>query len=188
MVILIGGVGCTGKTVMAQRLLEKYKVPYLSIDHIKMGLIRGNKYCDFSATDSDDELTGKLWPIVKGIIKTNIENGQNIIIEGCYIPPEYISDFEPRYLEHIIALHIGFSINYIKKYFVSGIIKHISDIELKECDDYINPDNFISLHAHLKELCCKHNAIFFEIDDNYIGEMEIIHKWIDEQVSAKGLL
>ena len=72
MVILIGGVSCTGKTVMAQRLLEKYKIPYLSIDHVKMGLIRGNNYCDFSATDSDDELTGKLWPIVKGIIKTNI--------------------------------------------------------------------------------------------------------------------
>jgi hypothetical protein len=80
MVILIGGVSCTGKTVMAQKLLEKYKIPYLSIDHVKMGLIRGSKYCDFSATDGDDELTNKLWPIVKGIIMTNIENGQHIII------------------------------------------------------------------------------------------------------------
>jgi adenylate kinase family enzyme len=42
MVILVGGVSCTGKTVMAQKLLEKYKIPYLSIDHIKMGLIRGS--------------------------------------------------------------------------------------------------------------------------------------------------
>ncbi len=58
MVILVGGISCTGKTVMAQKLLEKYNILYLSIDHIKMGLIRGNKYCDFSATDSDDELTG----------------------------------------------------------------------------------------------------------------------------------
>jgi putative acetyltransferase len=108
MVILIGGVSCTGKTVMAQRLLEKYRIPYLSIDHVKMGLIRGNIYCDFSATDSDDELTGKLWPIVKDIIMTNIENGQHIIIEGCYIPPEHVNDFEPMYLKQIIALYIGF--------------------------------------------------------------------------------
>jgi 2-phosphoglycerate kinase len=185
MVILIGGVSCTGKTVMAQRLLEKYKIPYLSIDHVKMGLIRGNKYCDFSATDSDDELTGKLWPIVKGIIKTNIENGQHIIIEGCYIPPEYISDFEPEYLEQIIALYIGFSKNYLEKHFASGIVGHISEIEQKDCNDYVNPDNFIKLHTQLKELCSKSNATFFEIDDDYIGEMNIIYKWIDEQVKAK---
>lgn len=28
------------KTALAQRLLEEYKYPYLSLDHLKMGLIR----------------------------------------------------------------------------------------------------------------------------------------------------
>lgn len=185
MVILISGVSCTGKTVMAQRLLEKYKIPYLSIDHVKMGLIRGNKYCDFTATDSDDELTGKLWPIVKGIIMTNIENKQNIIIEGCYIPPEHVNDFEPEYLEQIIALYIGFSKDYLEKHFASGIIEHLSEIEQKDCDDYINPNNFINLHTQLKERCARNNATFFEINENYIGEMNVVYKWIDEQVNSK---
>jgi 2-phosphoglycerate kinase len=184
MVILIGGVSCTGKTVMAQKLLEKYKIPYLSIDHVKMGLIRGNKYCDFSATDSDDELTDKLWPLVKGIIMTNIENGQHIIIEGCYLPPEHIWNFEPEYLEQIIALYIGFSNNYLEKHFISGIIEHRSEIENKDCDDYMNRDNFIKLHTKLKELCRKNNAKFFEINDDYKGEMNNVYKWIDEQVAA----
>ena len=112
MIILIGGVSCTGKTLMAQKLLEKYSIPYLSIDHIKMGLIRGNKYCDFSSTDNDKTIAYKLWPVVKGIIMTNIENNQHIIIEGCYIPPEHIKDFEPEYLAEIIAFYIGFSKNY----------------------------------------------------------------------------
>ncbi len=43
MIILIGGSSHTGKTLMAQKLLEKYKFPYLSIDHLKMGLIRSGK-------------------------------------------------------------------------------------------------------------------------------------------------
>lgn len=185
-VILIGGVSCTGKTMMAQKLLEKYKIPYLSIDHIKMGLIRGSKYCDFSATDSDDELTNKLWPIVKGIIMTNIENGQHIIIEGCYLPPEHIGDFNPEYLEQIIALFIGFSKNYLEKYFISGIIEHRSEIEQKDYDDeYMNRDNFIMLHTQYKELCRRNNVDFFEINDNYEEEMNNIHKWIDEQVKTK---
>ncbi|ERK30875.1 2-phosphoglycerate kinase [Clostridium intestinale] len=188
MVILIGGVSCTGKTVMAQKLLEKYKIPYLSIDHIKMGLIRGSKYCDFSATDGDNELTYKLWPIIKGIIMTNIENGQHIIIEGCYLPPEYISDFEPHYLKQIIALYIGFSKDYLEKYFNLGIIDHRSEIEKKEYDDYyMNKDNFIKLHSKVKKLCNENNANFFEINENYIEEISNVYKWIDEQIEAYSL-
>ena len=185
MVILIGGVSCTGKTLMAQKLLEKYKIPYLSIDHIKMGLIRGSKYCDFSATDDDNKLTYKLWPIVKGIIMTNIENGQHIIIEGCYLPPEHINDFDSFYLRHIIALYIGFSEHYLDKHF-NSIIEHRSEIEQKEFDShYMNKDNFIKLHSQVKECCKRHNVKFFEINDNYLEEMNNVYKWIDEQVQLR---
>lgn len=40
MIVIITGASHTGKTVLAQRMLEKYKYPYVSIDHLKMGLIR----------------------------------------------------------------------------------------------------------------------------------------------------
>ena len=43
MIILITGASHTGKTVLAQKLLEKYQYPYLSIDILKMGLIRCRK-------------------------------------------------------------------------------------------------------------------------------------------------
>ena len=186
MVILIGGVSCTGKTLMAQKLLEKYRIPYLSIDHIKMGLIRGNKYCDFSATDSDEIIAYKLWPIIKGIIMTNIENNQHIIIEGCYIPTEHIRDFEPKYLEQIIPFYIGFSRSYIEKCFISGIMAHRSEIELKEYDpDFMRQDKFIMLHKHLKDLCDINNAKFFEIHEDYEDEMVNVYKWVDEQVRTK---
>lgn len=85
MIILIGGASHTGKTLLAQKLLEKYKYPYLSIDHLKMGLIRSGN-TKLSPTSSDQELTAYLWPIVREIIKTAVENGQNLTVEGCYIP------------------------------------------------------------------------------------------------------
>ena len=72
MIILIIGASHTGKTVLAQKLLEKYKYPYLSIDHLKMGLIRSG-YTKLTPED-DDKLTEYLWPIVREIIKTAIEN------------------------------------------------------------------------------------------------------------------
>ena len=86
MIILITGASHTGKTVLAQKLLEKYNFPYLSIDHLKMGLIR-SKNTDLTPMDDDEKLTEYLWPIVREMIKTAIENRQNLIVEGCYIPP-----------------------------------------------------------------------------------------------------
>lgn len=99
MIILITGASHTGKTVLAQKLREKYSYPYLSIDHLKMGLIRSG-YLRLSPKD-DDELTNYLWPVIREIIKTAIENKQHLIVEGCYIPFDWSKDFETAYLEYI---------------------------------------------------------------------------------------
>ena len=92
MIILITGASHTGKTVLAQELLEKYKYPYLSIDHLKMGLIRSGK-TQLTPFSKDDDLTEYLWPVVREMIKTAIENKQNLIVEGVYIPFDWEKDF-----------------------------------------------------------------------------------------------
>ena len=112
MVILIAGATHTGKTNFAQKLLEKYHYPYLSIDHLKMGLIRSNQT---SLTVYDDEkLTDYLWNIVKEIIKTAIENKQNLIIEGCYIPFNFQDYFNEEYLKEIKYICLIMSKSYIE--------------------------------------------------------------------------
>ena len=115
MVILIGGASHTGKTVLAQRLLETYRYPYLSIDHLKMGLIRSGQT---TLTPMDDEkLTDYLWPILREIIKTAIENRQNLILEGCYIPYDWMKDFEEPYLQQIRCCFLVMSEEYIRRNF-----------------------------------------------------------------------
>ena len=49
--------------------LEKYKYPYLSIDHLKMGLIRSK---NTTLTVEDDEALTKYHLIGKKILKKNI--------------------------------------------------------------------------------------------------------------------
>lgn len=56
MVILIAGGTHTGKTLLAQKLLAQYHYPYLSIDHLKMGLIRSGQ-TNLTPTDSEKALT-----------------------------------------------------------------------------------------------------------------------------------
>ncbi len=93
MVILISGASCTGKTLLSKRIVENYKITYYSIDHLKMELYRGDQNCGFTPTDADEHIGEKLWPILKGIIMTAIENKQDLIIEGAYIFPEFLKKF-----------------------------------------------------------------------------------------------
>jgi len=137
MVILITGASHTGKTVLAQKMLEKYGYPYLSIDHLKMGLIRSGM-TDLTPED-DDELTGYLWPVVREMIKTAIENSQNLIVEGCYVPFRWRADFGPDYLPHIRFLCLALTDSYIDSRF-EDVKAHASDIEHRLYDAGLTPE------------------------------------------------
>ena len=126
MIILITGASHTGNTVLSQKLLEKYKFPYLSVDHLKMGLIRSGN-TDLTPED-DDMLTDYLWPIVREMIKTAIENDQNLIVEGCYIPYNWRQDFDADYASEIWFICLAMTEGYIDSHF-KEIMNHGSDIE-----------------------------------------------------------
>ena len=131
MIILITGASHTGKTLLAQRLLEKYSYPCFSIDHLKMGLIRSG-YTGLTPED-DDALTAYLWPVVREMVKTAIENRQNLIVEGCYFPPDWRRDFDERYLPHIRFICLAMTEQYIRDHF-SEIVSHESEIESRFTD------------------------------------------------------
>ena len=138
MIILITGASHTGKTLLAQRMLEKYSYPYLSVDHLKMGLIRsGNTPL---TPEDDDELVVYLWPIVREMIKTAIENRQNLIVEGCYVPFDWRQDFDERYLPSIRFICLAMSEEYIDSHF-ARIKEHASDIEARLDDSYCTAEH-----------------------------------------------
>lgn len=132
MIILITGASLTGKTALAQKLLEKYRYPYLSLDHLKMGLIRSG-HTQLTPLSDDSELTQYLWPIAREIIKTAIENKQNLIVEGCYVPFNWKADFSEDYLSDIRFICLVMSENYIRTNL--HIIKHYADIVEHRLDD-----------------------------------------------------
>ena len=131
MIILITGASLTGKTLLAQRMLEEYKMPYVSIDHLKMGLIRSGK-TDLTPED-DEALTDYLWPIVREMIKTAIENRQNLIVEGCYIPFDWRKDFDEQYLQSTRFVCLAMTDSFIDAY-TDDIKNHASDIETRLYD------------------------------------------------------
>ena len=165
MIIIITGASHAGKTALAQRLLEKYKYPYLSIDHLKMGLIRSGN-TELTPLSDDSDLTEYLWPIVREMIKTAIENEQNLIVEGCYIPFDLEKDFSKEYLENIRCYCLVMSKDYIRSHF-SDIKKYANIIENRLDDSDFTMEYAINENARILRLAKKHKVEFILIDEKY---------------------
>ena len=181
MIIFIGAPTHTGKTLLAQRLMERYHIPYLSVDHLKMGLFRGWPDCGVHPEGRQEDISARLWPVVKGMAMTAIENGQSMIIEGCYHTPAQIAEFEAGYAEHIIAFWMAFTKRYIETNY-DKITAYESAIERRE-EDYPIPGELIEECEALRAHCLARGARFFEIGGDYEQAMRDIIAWVDSKIS-----
>ena len=171
MIVLITGASHTGKTLLAQKLLEKYKYPYLSIDLLKMGLIRSGN-TELTPMSDDVELTEYLWPIVQEMIKTAIENRQNLIIEGCYIPLDWKKDFSNNYLENIKFFCLVMSENYIRAHF-NDIKRYACTIEKRMNDEECTLESVLEDNAHTLTLAQKNKINYILIDHDYKIDIDL---------------
>ncbi|MBE6802448.1 MAG: adenylate kinase, partial [Ruminococcaceae bacterium] len=147
MIILITGASHTGKTALAQKLLEKFKYPYISIDHLKMGLIRSGN-TELTPISEDKDLTAYLWSIIREMIKTAIENKQNLIVEGCYIPFDWQKDFENEYFKDIKYYCLIMNEEYIRNHF-ADIKKYANVIENRLDDEWCTMESVLADNAEM---------------------------------------
>ena len=177
MVILIAGASHTGKTAFAQRLLEKYGYPYLSVDHLKMGLIRSGN-TGLTPLSSDAELTALLWPIVREMVKTAIENDQNLIVEGCYIPFDQKKDFDVRYIENIRYVCLILSENYINKHF-DDIKKYANVIENRLDDSDCTCESVLKDNREALDKAKAYGVEYILIDEKYEIDIRRVDMFFD---------
>lgn len=163
MVILITGASHTGKTLLAQKLTEQLHYPVLSLDLLKMGLIRSGQT---KLTPYDDDLlTPYLWGIAKEMAKTAIENGQNLIVEGCYIPFGWKDGFEPEYLDEIEYACLAMSKRYLDTH-GDDVMRFADTIERRISDD-ADMDELVKDNEQVIASCRQHDLSFHLIDDAY---------------------
>ena len=164
MIILIAGCSHTGKTALAQRLLQKYQMPYLSIDHLKMGMIRSGAL-KLSPMDSQ-EIETSLWPILREMIKTAIENRQNLIVEGCYIPFDWARSFEEDYRKEIRYICLIMSEAYIRAHF-QDILSYANVVETRLDDSGLAMEELIQENEANLKSCLKYGCAYRLIDGEY---------------------
>ena len=180
MIILIGGSSHVGKTLIAQKLMEKLHYPYISLDHLKMAFIRTKK-TELTVED-DYEMRYFLWPFAAEMVKTAIENNQNMIIEGCYIPREWKQSFSDEYLSHIYCAFITMSEEYIRNNF--DLIRDNANVIEQRLDDELDSERLIKCSEFFRQDCAASDTPNIDITDKYDAEelTERIIKGLNETI------
>ena len=163
MVILIGGSSHVGKTCLAQKLLEKLHYPYISLDHLKMAFIRTGR-TELTVED-DDEMRAFLWPFAAEIVKTAIENRQDLIMEGCYIPADFMESFPEEYRKEVRALFLVMSEDYLRTHLPE--VRKYADVIEKRIADEVDQERLINCSRWFKEECIRHAVPYYEIDGHF---------------------
>lgn len=150
MVTIITGASHTGKTALASKIVGKTGALALSIDLLKMGLIRSG-HTALTPCD-DDELTDFLWPIVSEMIRTAIENRQDLVVEGCYVPGSWSDSFSSEELDEIAAYCLVMDDSYIENHFDS-IAANANVAETRLDDSGLCADDLMADNARYRSLC-----------------------------------
>ena len=171
MIWLICGATHAGKTVLAQRILEEKHIPYLSLDHLKMGLIRSG-LVRITPTSPWQEITDAVWPVAREWIRTCLENGQHLTVEGCYILPNWEKDFTDEQRGQMKGICLALSENYIHTRFCD-VLRYANEVE-QRLDDDISVGALLRENAFFRENYCD----VFVIDENYTAELDALWRKI----------
>ena len=169
MIYLIGGASHTGKTNLAQKLMVKYQIPYVSMDHVKMGLVRSGLVPNY--VEQDDKMLEVLWPVIREMIKTAVENEQNLIVEGCYLPYHWKEEFAEEYLKDIRCKFLIMMPEYIENHF-EAIKEYACVIEERLDDSWCTKEAVLKDNQECLEGCQKHGCDYKLITETYdVDEM-----------------
>ena len=149
--------------------MEEKHVPYLCLDHLKMGLIRTGLVA-VTPTDKLERITAAVWPVAREMIKTCMENGQRLIVEGCYVPPDWRADFPQEQQERMRCICLVLSKDYICKN-MKNIVQHACDAE-QRMDDDVQADALVRENAYF----AAHFDEIYTITDDYERELDALRR------------
>lgn len=180
MILFIGGESHTGKTLLMQALIERYHMPACSLDHIKMGIFRGKAGCGFCPTDNDDKIAEILWPIAKGMADTCLENGQHLILEGCYLPQKQVADYVHTHKD-VHALYLAFSESYIHAHFKEKILQYEGVTEQRMTSDF---EKMACLTGNIEtqKRCLEAGLSCYVADDSFSARQTVIFSDLDRRL------
>ena len=108
MIYILTGIAKSGKSLVANRLIQKYSLPTFSTDYIMMMLVRGNKTLGIDPDGEDEIVANQLRPYINGLIQTMVENKVDYFIEGVHFNPDFARELLDKYPNDVKVLYLGY--------------------------------------------------------------------------------
>lgn len=165
MIVFLQGATHAGKSSLARSLAKATGAGVLSMDLLKMGLIRSGAAGFADLTPEDDVAIEKqLWPIVREMAFTADENGQHLVIEGVYLPFDetaaLVRQLGPSRAALFAIVHAD---AYLQKHY-ELICRHADNIEARVHQEMPTLESLLKEHAEVRRKATACGWPLIEID------------------------
>jgi hypothetical protein len=109
MLYLVSGTSRSGKTLIAEQLLEQKQIPYMSLDWLMMGFTNGMPQLGIHDKLFPDEIAKRLWSFFKAMCESMLYLEIDYIIEGEAMLPELIQELLDKYPDKIKICFVGYT-------------------------------------------------------------------------------
>jgi hypothetical protein len=106
---LIGGAARSGKSTLARRLLDAYRLPCFCLDYLTSGLEEGAPRLGVRHELPDRRRGELVWPIVRGLLRNVVEVEPGYVVEGDVLLPSTIAEFAAARQGRVRACFLGYS-------------------------------------------------------------------------------
>ena len=176
MLYLVSGTSRSGKTLIAEKLMEQKQIPYMSLDWLMMGFTNGMPQLGIHDKLFPDEIAKRLWSFFKAMCESMLYLEIDYIIEGEAMLPELIQELLDIYPDKIKICFVGYTDIDIdqKAQDIKTYSTRRGDWLTKESDDYIyeHIDNMVTHSRKIKDGCEKYNMTYFDTSTNFMDAIE----------------
>ena len=109
MLYLVSGASRSGKTIIANKILEQKQIPYVSLDWLVMGFTNGIPEYGIHDRLLPNEIADKLWSFLKSMCESMLWLRGDYVIEGEAILPELVRELLDEYPDKIKVCFVGYT-------------------------------------------------------------------------------
>jgi 2-phosphoglycerate kinase len=166
-IYFIAGASRAGKTYMAKVLMAKLGIPLLELDYLKMGFANGLPDYGIHPLQDEETLADLLWPYLAGMIKAIVENGDDYIVEGCYVLPRHADEARTQHPGQIRACFLGYAdkrpVDKLSEVRLHGGGADDNLRDRSDAEALADIERFVSFSRYLQSECSRLGFPYFEV-------------------------
>ena len=176
MIYIISGTSRSGKTLIAQKFMQKRGIPYLSLDWLVMGFTNGIPEYGIHDKLWPNEIAERLWDYLKAMLESIIWSESDIIIEGEAVLPELIIDFLKKHPKRIRVCFLGYAHVSVPQKLEEVYEYHRDkkDWLTNESNQYVEDHirNMVAYSKRIEKTCSHYGIRYFDTSKNFTQALD----------------